>query len=156
MIRTGTRSLEEVDGAEEDPTAMAVAIAVKVAETTWSKNIHLKEKMKDGPIFILTITKPGHRPSQFKKISDNLPVLCEDKNYQGLDKVFRTGLDPVKTNFMLDYPDSNLWSTTYHVQVSTANPDNNANDVTVERPICYQMMEQTHVTEANLQKELLS
>ena len=37
-------------------------------------------KMKDGPIYKLTITKTGHRLSQFKKISDTLFVLCADKN----------------------------------------------------------------------------
>ena len=49
-----------------------------------------------------------------------------------------------------------MWSTTHHVQVSIVNPDNNSDDVTGERPICYQMMEQTHVFDTNLQKELLS
>ena len=46
MVRTGIRSPEEVDGAEEDPAAVAVAIAVTVAETTWLQNIYLKEKWK--------------------------------------------------------------------------------------------------------------
>ena len=71
--------------------------------------------MKDGPISKLTITKTGHKPSQFKKISDALPVLCADKNYQGLDEVLRTGRDQVETDFMPDYPDANRWSTTHHV-----------------------------------------
>ena len=44
MVRTGTRSPEEVDGAEEHPTPVAGAIAVTVAETTRSQNIHLKGK----------------------------------------------------------------------------------------------------------------
>ena len=107
-------------------------------------------EMKDGPISKLTITKTGHRPSQFKKISDALPVLCADKNYQGLDEVLCIGHDPVKTDFMPDYPDANLWSTTHHVQVSIVDPDNDPDDVTGERPVCYQMIEQTQVTEANL------
>ena len=38
-------------------------------------------KMKDGPISKLLITKTGHRPTQFKKITDTLPVLCADKNF---------------------------------------------------------------------------
>ena len=46
MVRTGTKSLEEVDGGKEHPTAVAVAIAVTVVETTWSQNIYLKEKWK--------------------------------------------------------------------------------------------------------------
>ena len=44
MVRTGTRSPEELDGDEEHPTAVAVAIAVTVAETTQLQNIHLKGK----------------------------------------------------------------------------------------------------------------
>ena len=35
-------------------------------------------KMKDDLIYKLTSTKTGHRPSQFKKISDALPVFCAD------------------------------------------------------------------------------
>ena len=61
-----------------------------------------ERKMKDGPIYKLTITKRGHRLSQFKKMSDALPVLCVDKNYQGLNEVLHTGYDQVKTDFMLD------------------------------------------------------
>ena len=49
-----------------------------------------KGKMKDGPISELTITETGHRPSQFKKIYDALPVFCADKNYGGLDEVLRS------------------------------------------------------------------
>ena len=44
MVRTGTRTPEEVDGAEEHPLAVVVAIDVTVVETTRSQNIHLKEK----------------------------------------------------------------------------------------------------------------
>ena len=40
-----------------------------------------KEKMKDGPIFKLRITETRHRPTQYKKVIDTLPVLCADKNY---------------------------------------------------------------------------
>ena len=111
--------------------------------------------MKDGSLYKLTITKTGHRPSQFKKISDSLPALCVDKNYQGLDEVLCNGRDPVETDFMPDYPNTNLWSTTHHVQVSIVDPDNNPDDVTGEHPVQYQMMEQAHVFDANLQKELL-
>ena len=41
--------------------------------------------MKDGPISKLIITETGHRPTKYKKITDTLPVLCADKNYQGID-----------------------------------------------------------------------
>ena len=64
--------------------------------------------MKDGPISKLIITKIGHRPTQFKKISDALPVLCADKNYQGLDEVLCSGCDLVEIDFMPDYLDANL------------------------------------------------
>ena len=82
--------------------------------------------MKDGLISKLTITKTGHRPSQFKKISDALPVFCGDKNYQGLNEVLRAGRDLVETDFMPAYQDANQWSTTQQVQITTVNPDINA------------------------------
>ena len=78
MVRTGTRSLEEVDRGEEDLTAVALAITVTVLETNQLQNIHSK-KLKDGLISKLIITKTGHIPSQFKKINDALPVLCVKK-----------------------------------------------------------------------------
>ena len=63
-------------------------------------------KMKDGPISELIITETGHRPSQFKKIYNALPVFCADKNYQGLDEVLCTGCDKVEGDFMPTYPDA--------------------------------------------------
>ena len=51
------------------------------------KKYAFKGKMKNSPISKLLITKTGHRPTQFKKITDTLPVLCADKNFQGLDEV---------------------------------------------------------------------
>ena len=80
-------------------------------------------KIKDGLISKLTINKTGHKPSQFKKISDALPVLCTDKNYQRLNEALRTGRDQVKTEFMPAYPDTTRWSTTHYVQNSTVNPE---------------------------------
>ena len=38
-------------------------------------------KIKDSPISKLLITKSGHRPTHFKKITDTLPVLYADKNF---------------------------------------------------------------------------
>ena len=63
-------------------------------------------KKKDGPLSKLTITETGHRPSQFKKICNALPVFCADKNYGGLDEVLRTGRDKVIDDVMLAYPDA--------------------------------------------------
>ena len=149
MIKTGTGSPEEVDGAKA-PAAVAVAIAIMIA------NKHAFEgKMKDGSISKLLNTKPGHRPTEYKKIGDTLPVLCADKNFQG-SEVIQTRNDLVETDFMPTYPNANLWSTTHHVQVSTVNPTNALDTVTGERPACFEMMEQTHVFDANFQKEQLS
>ena len=114
-----------------------------------------ERKMKDGPIFKLTITKTGHRPTQFKKITDTLPVLCADKNFQELNEVLWTEHDIVETDFMPPYPDATHWSTTHHMQVSTIN--------LLDVPLVdgshlahFLIMEQTHVFVTNLQKELLS
>ena len=63
--------------------------------------------MKDGQISELTITETGHRPSQFKKICDVLPVFCADKNYQSLDEVLRTGRDLVEDDFLPAYLNAN-------------------------------------------------
>ena len=54
--------------------------------------------MKDSPITKLLITETGHSPTQYKKIVDTLPVLCADKNYQGIDDVIWTGNDLVETD----------------------------------------------------------
>ena len=111
--------------------------------------------MKDGPISKPKIIKTGHRPTQFKNITDAIPVLCTDKNFQRLDEVLWTGRDLVKTDFMPTYSNATQWSTTHHVQVSTVNPL----DVPAangSRPVYFKIMEQTHVFDANLQKELLS
>ena len=47
-------------------------------------------------------------------------------------------------------------STTHHVQVSTVNPTNAPDTVTGEHFACFEMMEQRHVFDSNLQKKLLS
>ena len=54
------------------------------------------------------------------------------------------------------YPNANLWSTTHHVQIASVNPTDDINVETNMRPVTYQVMEQTIVTNANLQKQLLS
>ena len=66
--------------------------------------------MKDDPISELAITEIGHRPSQFKRLYDALPVFCINKNYGGLDEVLRTGHDQVEGDFMRAYPNATLWS----------------------------------------------
>ena len=62
--------------------------------------------MKDSLISKLLITKTGHRPTQYKEITDTLPVLCADKNYQGINDVIRNRIDQVKKDFMPTIPDA--------------------------------------------------
>ena len=114
--------------------------------------------MKDSPISELTITETGHRPSQFKKIFDALPVFCADKNYGGLDKILRTDCDKVENDFMLVYPNANLWSNTRHIQVHSVQLGTALVEGTEtnKRPVRYKMVEQTIITNTNLQKQLLS
>ena len=78
MVRTGTKTPGEVNGAKEVPAVEAPATIAKIC---------IRREMKDGPIFKLSIIETGHRPTQFKKITESLPVLCVDKNFQGLDEV---------------------------------------------------------------------
>ena len=110
--------------------------------------------MKDILISKLTITETWHRPSQFKKISDALPILCADRNYWGLNEVLHTGCDQAKIDFMSAYPDANWWSSTHHVQISTVDPTADE-EPDGSRPVRFRTMEQTNVTDANLQKDLL-
>ena len=112
-------------------------------------------KMKDSPISKLTITKTGHRPSQFKKICDILPVFCADKNYRGLNEVLRTGCDKVKDDFMPAYPNATQWSNTHHVEIQTVDPTANIDATTGLRPPITTVLQKTHVFDANLQKRLL-
>ena len=97
--------------------------------------------MKDGPVSKLTSTETGHRSFQFKKIHDDLPVFCTDKNYQGLNEVLRTRRGKVKDDFMLAYPDATRLSTTHHVQIATVNLEAPRDQVTHERPVTYQPVE---------------
>ena len=43
MVRTGTKSREEVDKGEEHTTTVTMAITITVTETIWLQNIHLKK-----------------------------------------------------------------------------------------------------------------
>ena len=107
--------------------------------------------MKEGPISELTITETGHRPSQFKKIYDTLPVFCADKNYSDLNEVLRTRRDKVENDFMSAYPDDNLWSNIHQIQLTTV-PARAAlieGTTTDERVTTYKLVDQTIVTNAN-------
>mmetsp|Transcript_51994 Transcript_51994/g.58075 ORF Transcript_51994/g.58075 Transcript_51994/m.58075 type:complete len:100 (-) Transcript_51994:52-351(-) len=95
VIPTGTKSPEEADGAKETPSVEAAAVAVTIAETTQSLNTNLKENERWSD-FQINNYKNGHRATQYKKIVDTLPVLCADKNYQGIDDVLCNGIKPVE------------------------------------------------------------
>ena len=114
-----------------------------------------EQKMKDGLISKLTITKTGHWPSQFKKICDAVSVSCADKNYWALDEVLRTRRNKVEDDFMPAYPDATPWSTTHQVQITSVHLTTSLVEGTNIRLITYQVMEQTIGTDANLQKQLL-
>ena len=105
--------------------------------------------MKDGSFSKLLITETGHRPTYYQQIVDTLPVLCADKNFPVLDKVIWTKNNLVEMDFMLTYPNANLWSTAHHVQVSTINPTDASDAVTGERPACFEMIKRTHVFDQN-------
>ena len=63
--------------------------------------------MKDSFIFKLTITKTGHRATQYKKIVHTLPVLCADKNYIGINDVLCNEMYLVNVDFTPTYSDTN-------------------------------------------------
>ena len=107
MVRTGTRTPEEVDIAKEALASRSRGDCHNNHGNKLIAKYAFEGKMKDGPISKLIITKTGHRPTQFKKITDALPILCADKNFQGLDVVFWTGRDLVETDFMPTYLNAN-------------------------------------------------
>ena len=74
MVRTSTRTPEEVDG-DKAPTVVATAIAVTITETRQLQNMHLKETTKDGPTSKFIITETGHKPTQYKKITKHSPRI---------------------------------------------------------------------------------
>ena len=63
---TGTKSPEEVDRAKEALAAETAAVPQAIRATTQSLNI-FEGKMKDGCISKLSITKTGHRATQYKR-----------------------------------------------------------------------------------------
>ena len=114
--------------------------------------------MKDDPISKLTITETGYKLSQFKKLWDALPVFCADKNYLGLNEVLCTWRDKVEDDFMPAYPNANLWSITHQIQVATVaeGAARIVDSLTGERVTTYKLVDQTVITNASLQKQLLS
>ena len=92
----------------------------------------------------------GDRPNQFKMITDTLPVLCADKNFQGLDEVLWTSIDLVETNFMTIYPNTTQWSNTHYVKIQTVAPTTTIDSATGERLLITIVVQKKHVFDANL------
>ena len=114
-------------------------------------------KMKDGPISELTNTETGHRPSQFKKLDDTLPVFCADKNYCGFNEVVLTGYDKVEGDSMPAYPNATLWSHTHQIQVAIVTDGAVLVEGSLtERVTTYTLVNKTIITDTNLQEQLLS
>ena len=111
--------------------------------------------MKDCPIFKVLITKTGHRPTQFKKITDTLPLLCLDKNFHGLDEVLWIGTNLVKVDFMSPYPNATRWLSTHNVKIQTVAKTAAIDTTTGVRPFVHIVIEQTDIFDTNLQKQLL-
>ena len=88
-------------------------------------------------------------------VIDNLPVLCADKNYQGIDDVIWNGIDLVEMDFTPTYPDIRQWSNIHYVEISTVNPKN-APTADDSRTPTITMEQRTHGFDTNLQKQLLS
>ena len=104
-----------------------------------------------------TNLQTGHRPSQFKKLCDALPIFCPDKNYSSLDEVLCTGYDQVEGDFMPAYPNATLWSHTHQIQFTTvADWAALVEGSLTERVINYELVNKSIFTDANLNKQLLS
>ena len=111
--------------------------------------------MKDGCISKLTVIETGHRATQYKNIIDTLPILYADKNYRGIDDVLCNGIDLVKADFTPSYLDTNRWSNTYNVEITTVNRTA-ALSADGSHALIIMLERQTHVFNAKLQEELLS
>ena len=113
--------------------------------------------MKDGLFCKWVITKTGHRPTKYKEIVDTLPILCADKNlFWGIDEVILTGHVLVERDFMPTYLNTTRRLNTCHVEIQTVNPRVAADANTGLCPPIVTLLQQTHIFDANLQKDLLS
>ena len=111
---------------------------------------------KDCPFSKLLITETGHRPTQYTKIVDTLPILCVDKNYEVLNNVIWKKIDLVETDFITTYPDANRWSKTHHMEIEIVNQNITHDAVTSLCPCTITMERRTHIFDSHLQKRLIS
>ena len=110
--------------------------------------------MKDGCLSKLTITESSNRATQHKKIVDGLPVFCADKGYRFVDDIVCKNTELTEADFQETYPDSVLWSTKYHAEIDTVDP--NVIAMNGVRPPIKEMVESIHVFDTNIQKQLLA
>ena len=115
-----------------------------------------EEKMKDGYLSKLTITKSGHRATQFKKIIGALPIFCADKNYRYIDDIICTNTKLTKANFVPSYLVITQWLSMYHVNLGSVNPIVGLNIPSGARPTCTEMIEKSPIFYPNFQEQVLS
>ena len=140
-----------MDRGKEAPAVEAVGCGNNSIANKYS----FKERMKNSLIFKLIINKTGHKPTQYNKVIDTLPVLCADKNYQGLADVILNGINLVEADFTQSYLDTDRWSITHHVEIRTVNQAKAA-AANGSRTPTITMARKTHIFDANIQKQLLS
>ena len=157
MVSTETRTPEEVDRAEAPTPAVAALIALTIAETSWSQNILSNEKWKTVQFSNSQLLKQGIDLLNTRSSRMLFQYSAQTKNYGGLDEVLCTGYDQVEVDFMPSYPDIALWAHTQQIQI--ANVTDGAALVvgwTTEHVFTYELVNKTIITNANLQKQLLS
>lgn len=115
----------------------------------------LEGKMKEGPLFKLTITKGGQRTTQYKKIIDALPVLCADKGFRYVDEIICTDTELVKATFVPSYTNEKLWSTDHEVYVKVVDTSATVGNDGLHSTKKI-LTKKTIITNSNLQKKLLS
>ena len=107
--------------------------------------------MKDDCLSHLTKTDGSTRAIQHKKIINALPVFCADKGYRFVDEIICKNTELTEADFQETYPLATRWSTKYHFEIVTIDP-NAAPDVDGVCLPLIEMVEKIHVFDANLQK----
>ena len=108
-------------------------------------------KMKEGPLFKLTITKGGQQTTQYKKIIDAIPVLCADKGFRYIDEIICTNKEEVESTFLPAYPDANQWFYNHEVYVEVVDKSKTVGKDGLH-PMESIMTNKTIITNSNLQK----
>ena len=118
---------------QRGPAAEAAAIAATIAETI-NHNICIWRENENSPISKLLITKTGYRSTQYKEITNTLPVFAQIRTIEVSMLSFGTEIDRVKTDLIPTYPDATWCTNTHHVEIVTVNPNVAADANTSLRP----------------------